>query len=172
MRGGQKVTVPVFSGLERVQIEGVGEMEAFYSDGLRSLLETLPGVAEMGEKTLRWPGHAEAVRPLVAQRRLVEELRARCSLDPPLDLVALVVRSRWADGEELTTLVDRFDPATGLTAMARTTAFTTAVTALMLADGLMPPPGIRPLERLANDPRAFRFLMDGLARHGVRPTRR
>jgi len=83
-----------------------------------------------------------------------------------------VVCIRWADGEELTTLVDRFDPATGLTAMVRTTAFTTAVTALMLADGLVPPRGIRPLERVANYSRAFRFLMDGLARHGVRPNRR
>ena len=81
-----------------------------------------------------------------------------------------MVRIGWADGEELTTLVDRFDPATGLTAMAHT-AFTTAVTALMLADGLVPAPGIRPLERVANDPGAFRFLMDGLARHGVRPNR-
>ncbi len=76
VRGGRQVGVPVFSGLERVSVEGVGEMEAFYSDGLRSLMDTLPGVSEMGEKTLRWPGHVEAVKPLVAEGRLVGELRA------------------------------------------------------------------------------------------------
>ena len=168
VQGGRKVTVPVFSGMEAVRIEGVGEMVAFYSDGLRSLMDTLPGVPEMGEKTLRWPGHAEAVQPLVAAGRLADELRARCSLDPPLDLVALRVRMRWADGEETVTLVDRYDPATGLTAMARTTAFTTAVTAQMVAGGIVPPPGVQPLERVARDPRAYRAMIEGLEAHGVR----
>jgi len=172
VRAGRQVAVPVFSGMERVSIEGVGEMEAFYSDGLRSLMDTLPGVAEMGEKTLRWPGHAEAVKPLVAAGRLVEELRARCTLTPPLDLVALRVRMRWADGEERVTLVDRYDPATGLTAMARTTAFTTAVTAQMVAGGLVPPAGVRPLELAARDPRVFRAMIVGLEAHGVRLDRR
>ncbi len=171
VRGGRKVTVPVFSGLERVQVRGVGEMEAFYSDGLRSLMDTLPGVAEMGEKTLRWPGHAEAVQPLVRAGRLVEELRARCVLDPPLDLVALVVRLTWADGEEVTTVVDRYDPATGLTAMARTTALTTSVCSLMLVDGLVPPAGVQPLERVARDSRAYRYILDGLASRAVAPHR-
>jgi saccharopine dehydrogenase-like NADP-dependent oxidoreductase len=121
----------------------------------------------MGEKTLRWPGHAESVKPLVAAGRLVEELRTRCTLDPPLDLVALVVRMRWVDGEETVTLVDRYDPVTRLTAMARTTAFTTSVTAQMVASGLVPPAGVQPLERVARDPRAYRHILEGLADHGV-----
>lgn len=172
VRDGRQVSVPVFSELERVQVEGAGGMEAFLSDGLRSLMDTLPGVAKMEEKTLRWPGHAEAIRPLVAAGRLQEELRARCSAEPPADLVALVVRMRWQDGTEETTLVDRYDPATRLTAMARTTAFTTAVTAAMVADGIKPPPGVRPLELVARDPRAYGFMLDGLAAHGVTLRRR
>ena len=172
VQGGRQVAVPVFSGMERVPVEGVGELEAFYSDGLRSLMDTLPGVPEMGEKTLRWPGHAEAVKPLVAAGRLAEELRARCTLDPPLDLAALVVRMRWADGGEEITLVDRYDPATGLTAMARTTAFTTAVTAQMVASGLVPPPGVQPLEKVARDPRAYAHMLTRLEAHGVMLSRR
>jgi saccharopine dehydrogenase-like NADP-dependent oxidoreductase len=172
VQGGRKVAVPVFSGLERVRVEGVGELEAFYSDGLRSLMDTLPGVPEMGEKTLRWPGHAEAVKPLVAAGRLVEELRACCTLDPPEDLVVLIVRLRWADGGEEITLVDRYDPAARLTAMARTTAFTTAVTAQLVAGGIVPPPGVQPLERVARDPRAYRAMIEGLAAHGVKLARR
>ena len=172
VRGGQKVTVPVFSGMEDVEVEGVGRLVAFYSDGLRSLMDTLPGVPEMGEKTLRWPGHVEAVQPLLAEGRLAAELRARCTLDPPEDLAVLLVRVRWADGGEETRLVDRYDPATGLTAMARTTAFTTAVTAHMLASGVVPPPGVQPLERVAAVPSAFRFMVDGLAAHGVTLERR
>src|SRR5580765_5149507 len=44
VRDGASVTVPVFSGYERLAIDGVGELEAFYSDGLRTLIETLPDV--------------------------------------------------------------------------------------------------------------------------------
>ncbi len=172
VRGGAKVTVPVFSGMEDVEVEGVGRLVAFYSDGLRSLMDTLPDIPEMGEKTLRWPGHVEAVQPLLAEGRLAEELRARCTLHPPEDLVVLLVRARWADGAEEVRLVDRYDPATGLTAMARTTAFTTAVTAHMLASGIVPPPGVQPLEQVAAVPSAYRFMVDGLAAHGVTLERR
>ncbi len=172
VQGGRKVTVPVFSGMEDVEVEGVGRLVAFYSDGLRSLMDTLPDVPEMGEKTMRWPGHVEAVQPLVAAGRLADELRARCTLDPPEDLVVLLVRARWADGTEETRLVDRYDPATRMTAMARTTAFTTAVTAHMLASGIVPPPGVQPLELVAAVPSAYRFIVDGLAAHGVTLERR
>lgn len=78
VREGRETEVPVFSGLTRVAVEGVGEMEAFYSDGLRTLIGTLPGVREMGEMTLRWPGHVEAIRPLLEAGTLRDTLRARC----------------------------------------------------------------------------------------------
>ena len=163
VQGGRQVTVPVFSGMERVRVEGVGELEAFYSDGPRSLM-TRCRRAEMGEKTLRWPGHAEAVKPLVAAGAGPRSLHCAAGS-------RALVRMRWADGEEIT-LVDRYDPAARLTAMARTTAFTTAVTAQMVAGGLVPPPGVQPLERVARDPRAYRAMIDGLAAHGVKLDRR
>ncbi len=168
VRDGERTTVPVFSGLERVHVDGVGEMEAFYSDGLRSLLQTVPGVRDMGEKTLRWPGHADAVKPLVACSRLVEEFRAKCVADEPLDLVAFVVRMRWGKRGETVTLVDRYEPATRLTAMARTTALTCSVCAQLAAGGGVRETGVLPLERLARDEAASRFLHERLAERGVR----
>src|SRR5439155_20257809 len=88
-RDGRTVEAPVFSEYERVRFEGAGEMEAFLSDGLRTLIDTHPEIRDMSEKTLRWPGHVEAIRPLLAEGRLVETIRARCTLDPPEDLVVL-----------------------------------------------------------------------------------
>ncbi len=179
VRDSREMSVSVFSGLERVAVDGVGEMEAFYSDGLRTLIHTLPGVRTMGEKTLRWPGHVEAIRPLLRAGTLREELRARCTLEPPRDLVAMVVRVHWdargdargdtrADnrGEEIT-MVDRYDPARGLTAMSRTTAFTTSVVAQLAASGGLGEPGVRPLELVARDERACRFVVDAMAVRGV-----
>ena len=166
--GGRPTTVPVFSGYERVVVDGVGEMEAFYSDGLRTLIDTLPGVREMGEKTLRWPGHAEAVRPLVAAGRLVEELRARCTEDPARDLVVMRVRSRWNGRHETTTLVDRYHAPSGITAMSRTTALTTSAVAQLVASGFAVEPGVKPLERVATDPRAYQFIRGALEKRDVK----
>jgi len=169
VRDGKPVTVPVFSDLERIRVEGAGELEAFNSDGLRTLIDTVPGVRDMAEKTLRWPGHAAAVQPLVREGRFLEEFRARCVAEEPRDLVAFIVRSRWADGRrQEVTMVDRYDPATRLTAMSRTTALTTAVTAQLVASGGLERSGVLPLDFVAQDERAYRFVLDGLAGRGVR----
>jgi saccharopine dehydrogenase-like NADP-dependent oxidoreductase len=176
--GGRPTTVPVFSGCERVSVDGVGDMEAFYSDGLRTLIETLPGVREMGEKTLRWPGHADAMRPLLATGRFIEEMRAHCVVEPPLDLVAMRVRARWNGRAETTTLVDRYDLESGLSAMSRTTALTTSAVAQLVAGGFPVEPGVRPLELVTRArgsgaaPGAYEFVRAALERHGVSWTRR
>jgi saccharopine dehydrogenase-like NADP-dependent oxidoreductase len=171
VREGREAEVPVFSGLVPVAVDGVGTMEAFYSDGLRTLIHTVPGAREMGEMTLRWPGHVAAIRPLLEAGTLRETLRERCTLDPPRDLVAMVVRVEHDSQSSDVTMVDRYDPATGLTAMARTTAFTTSVVAQLAAAGGLGGPGVRPLERIAGDERASRFVIEAMAARGVRFTR-
>jgi lysine 6-dehydrogenase len=169
VRGGETVTLPVFSEMERVQVDGAGEMEAFLSDGLRTAIDTFPGVPAMEERTLRWPGHVEAIRPLVESGRFLAEFREKCVVDEPRDLVALVVRVRWKDGRrERLTLVDRWDDATKQTAMSRTTALTTAVTAQLVARGGARDAGVHPLEHVGRDEAAYRFIVDQLAARGVR----
>src|SRR5262249_40083180 len=124
------------------------------------------------EMTLRWPGHAGEIQPLLAAGTLKEELRRRCTLEPPRDLVALVVRAEHADRATEITMVDRYDPATGLTAMSRTTAFTTAVGGQLAAKSGLGSAGVRPLERVAEDERACRFVLDEMSARGVRFSRR
>ena len=167
MRDGAPRTLPVFSEIEVLEVEGAGTMESFLSDGLRTLIDTLPEVPSMAEKTLRWPGHVEAVRPLVEDGRFLETIRAQCTVEEPRDLVAMVVRVRWKNRAARMTLVDRFDETTRLTAMARTTALTTSVTAQLVARGGASEPGVHPLERVARDPEAYRFIVDEMARRGV-----
>ncbi|HUG40654.1 MAG TPA: saccharopine dehydrogenase C-terminal domain-containing protein, partial [Longimicrobiales bacterium] len=60
-RGGEDVTLPALSEVELVEFPGVGTLEAFNTDGLRTLLRT-SRVPELIEKTMRWPGHADRVR--------------------------------------------------------------------------------------------------------------
>ncbi len=113
VRDGAAVSVPVFSELETLTVDGAGDMEAFLSDGLRTLVDTLPQVPHMEEKTLRWPGHVAAVRPLVERGVFLDEFRARCVEDRPQDLVALVVRVRRGDRTSVMTMTDRADPGHG-----------------------------------------------------------
>jgi lysine 6-dehydrogenase len=61
-RAGHDVTMPALSEVELLDLPGVGTVEAFNTDGLRTLLR-LP-VPDMVEKTIRYPGHAERMRML------------------------------------------------------------------------------------------------------------
>ncbi|MGD8318863.1 MAG: saccharopine dehydrogenase C-terminal domain-containing protein, partial [Gemmatimonadota bacterium] len=60
-RDGKEVVVPALSDVDLVHFPGLGTLEAFATDGLRSLLKTAR-TPTMVEKTLRYPGHAELMR--------------------------------------------------------------------------------------------------------------
>lgn len=64
IKDGKKTEIEALNGLEEVMFQGVGKLEAFYTDGLRTLLYTIEDVDEMWEKTLRYPGHAEKIKML------------------------------------------------------------------------------------------------------------
>jgi lysine 6-dehydrogenase len=139
VRRGRVVEVPALSGVETIRIPGVGPLEGFLTDGLRTLLRTVPA-HEMAEWTLRWPGHVGRIQALAdlgllapAHRAvLLPALRAKWEVRSPQDLVALDVE---VDGRRLT-MTDR--ARGGLTAMARTTALTCAVIARVVAAGGLP----------------------------------
>jgi saccharopine dehydrogenase-like NADP-dependent oxidoreductase len=65
VKNGRVVQVEAMGGLEEIHFPGVGKLEAFYTDGLRTLLHTVKA-KEMWEKTLRYPGHAEKITLLKA----------------------------------------------------------------------------------------------------------
>lgn len=157
-RGGKVVSLPVFSDMEQIDIHGVGVLEAFLTDGLRTLLSL--DVPEMTEKTLRWPGHVEAIRPLLEDGTLQQRLLADCQSGD--DLVAFRVQV----DQQVVTMVDR--PQAGLSAMARTTALTCATFARLAAEGGVRETGVVPPEVIGRDIEAYRFVLERLARHGIR----
>tara|TARA_Y100000768_G_scaffold388310_1_gene383477 strand:+ start:1734 stop:2762 length:1029 start_codon:yes stop_codon:yes gene_type:complete len=58
IRNGQIVTLPALSERIRFDVSERGEMEAFLTDGLRSVLRTIDA-DELVESTVRWPGHID-----------------------------------------------------------------------------------------------------------------
>ena len=58
VRDSQIVVLPALSERHNIRVPNKGEMEAFLTDGLRSVLESIPSV-HMSEYTVRWPGHIQ-----------------------------------------------------------------------------------------------------------------
>ncbi len=189
VEGGRIVVKPALSEVEPVDFPGLGTLEAFNTDGLRTLLETVTAT-NMREKTLRYPGHAERMRMLretgffdenpievrgtsIVPRALTERLlfRAWKRGESEEELTVLRVEVEGTAGEETRryeyALLDRTDAATGETSMARTTGFPCAIMARMLARGDFRSPGIVPPERFAADERVYEHLVAELARRGV-----
>lgn len=191
---GRLVTRPALSGVERIEVPTIGTLEAFLTDGLRTLLRTVPAHT-MREKTLRYPGHAERMEVLretgffeetpvelrggarVSPREVSEELLARAwkmgEESDEFTYLKVIVTGRKLGRTVRTTfeMLDKTHGDTGTTAMARTTAFPCAVIARMLARGEYRDPGVRPLEMLAaNREAAARFEL-GLTARGIRWTK-
>jgi lysine 6-dehydrogenase len=193
IENGQVVVKPALSEVELVDIPEVGTLEAFNSDGLRTLLR-IPA-KNLKEKTMRFPGHADRMRMLRESGFL--------SLEPldvgggvgvkvkPFDVTSRLLFKAWKlqPGEEEFTslrvvceggkeagrrlvwnLYDRFDRERGETSMARTTGFPCAIMARMMLQGRFgaSQKGVIPLELLARDDAPYRELLAELAKRDVR----
>lgn len=189
IENGEKVQVPALSGLEEIDFPGVGKLEAFYTDGLRTLAVSFPEVESMWEKTLRYTGHVEKVRLLrelgffsdepvtveggeVQPRLVTARLLERTLWKPEIgDLLAMNIEVRGEAGGKKTgyryRIIDRFDHETGVTAMARTTAYTASIVAGMLAQGTIKGPGVIPPEKLGMKKGFTENLIAQLKRRGV-----
>lgn len=166
---GQLETRRPLTGVEAVEVDGFGAMEAFYtSGGLTSLAEALAGrVDRLDIKTLRYPGHAERMRfvldlglgertsldvrtHLTYRDVLVRRLRQRMggAYD---DAVLLRIEVDGVRGGERGTLayemVDRGRPD-GLSAMQRCTGFPAATAAVLLANRTLTGGGVGPADRV------------------------
>jgi len=189
IKGGEKVTVPALSGLEEIEFPGVGTLESFYTDGLRTLANSIEGVESMWEKTLRYPGHVEKVRLLrdlgffddkpvktlvgeVSPKYLTARLFERTLWMPEVgDLLAMRIEvSGKLGGEDKTyeyRLVDYFNHETGVSAMARTTGYTAAIVAMMMAKGKIAESGVLTPEKLARNPEFTEGVIAELGKRGV-----
>lgn len=177
--GGRVVTAPALSDLELVHIDPVGTLEAFNTDGLRTLIDTMK-IPEMREKTLRYPGHASVIQQLkedgaFSQARLDETCRrlfsewALAPGEPEFTVMRITMAGRTNGTARTITyhLYDETDPATGLSSMARTTGFTATAVAELLLQGQLREPGIWPPERVGGEAGALPRVLAYLQARGV-----
>lgn len=120
-----------------------GRIESFVTAGASLAADSFRGwgVKYFAEKTVRWPGFAEFFKNIPENefKRTVEEhLTIPVNAENP-DLVWMTVTAQNGSAKKSVSLLDLFDEKTGLTAMQRTTGFTTAIIAEMMAEGKTKP---------------------------------
>lgn len=190
VKEGEIVEVEALGGLEEVEFPSVGRLEAFYTDGLRTLPYTVRNVDNMWEKTLRYPGHAKKIELLkalgffeekqidvedvcISPRRLTIMLLKRKLWKPRVkDIVALKVEvSGVKNGRQMGYtyhLLDGYDEKQGITAMARTTAYPASIIAQLVLKKVIREKGVIPPEKLGMNEEFFSEFVNELERRGIR----
>jgi lysine 6-dehydrogenase len=190
VQNGKLVEVEALTGLEMIQFPGVGKLEAFYTDGLRTLVHTVNRVKSMWEKTLRYPGHVAQIRLLQAlgffddtpvnvdgtsltPRKFTARLFEATLRRPDVaDILALKVEVQGKRDQEETGvtyyLLDRGDQVRGVSAMARTTAYPAAILTRIVAEGGIAAKGVAPLEKLCADDRLYERIVAELEKRRIK----
>jgi saccharopine dehydrogenase-like NADP-dependent oxidoreductase len=195
VESGKIVVKEALSEPEFVDFAGLGTLEAFNTDGLRSLADTL-AVPHMRERTLRYPGHIALMRVLretgFFRKDTVDVGGVKVR---PLDLTAALMFPKWTfdEGEADVTvmrveaiglkkdagtstgqrvrlrwdLFDRYDPATNFRSMSRTTAFPATIVARAVLAGRIKQTGVLPPEKLAGIPGLVDDVFAALKARGV-----
>ena len=187
---GRVVEVEPLTGLEEIEFPGVGKLEGFYTDGLRTLLYTIKDVKNMWEKTLRYPGHAHSIKLLetlgffskdpiqvdkarLAPRDVTVEVLKKSLLRPEVeDLLAMKVEvSGTAKREKkryVYHLLDHYDRENAIKAMARTTAYPASIVSQLIAKNMVKKKGLVPLEKLGARDNIFSTIMTELEKRHVK----
>ncbi|MCK5761016.1 MAG: saccharopine dehydrogenase NADP-binding domain-containing protein [Candidatus Delongbacteria bacterium] len=189
---GVEVTKTALSDPELIEFDQCGTLEAWNSDGLRSLIRTIPDVPNMKEKTMRYPGHIEKARILRESGFFSQEpIDFNGTKITPLQMTEKLLFSdkNWKLGrfeEEFTVmriiltgvengtkkeytydLYDEYCPDTKTSSMARTTGYSCTAAVNLVAKGLYKETGLSPAEYLGKDEACFRGLLDYLKDRNV-----
>ena len=187
---GKIIEKPALSEPEIINYKEVGDLEAFNTDGLRSLMKTMK-IPNMIEKTMRYPGHIDLMKifrevGLFDQR----EIEVKGKLIRPIDLTAKLMFPFWSPekGEKDFTLLevyikgesgskksshhyyvfDSYDPVEENSSMARTTGFTCCAAARFFLDKNYDRKGICPPEYLGENESCYNYIISYLSQKGIK----
>jgi saccharopine dehydrogenase-like NADP-dependent oxidoreductase len=155
----------------------LGPLQLFLSDGLRTLLTSFPDVKDMAELTIRWPGHLQTMKLLdeigcfkdaETTRALGNMFGQQYSADEFPDVLLMVVEAGKGKEKRSWRLIDR--KVGEQSAMSRTTGYTTAAVAMLLAKKVFNEAGVHPPEHLGRNPDIAKMVVADLLERGVTVT--
>ncbi len=186
---GQEVSREPLSGLELLDFKKAGKLEAFNTDGLRSLIRHID-CPDMAEKTLRYPGYAKKIEVLKQSGFLQsEKIKVSGLLISPLALTSGLLFSEWElkPGEHDMTvmrvfaeglknginqrlqfdLIDYYEGSTGIHSMARTTGYTATATLRLMDTANFTPTGLVYPEHIGMNETYFQFILNDLSKKKI-----
>ena len=188
---GELVVREPLTDCEFVEFDKVGTLESFNSDGLRSIIFTMPHIPNMKEKTLRYPGHVEYVRVLKESGFFGDDsIEVNGTQVNKLDFTSKILFNEWKLGdeeEELTVmrvslkgenasgetegivydLHDEYCKETKTSSMARTTGYTATAAANLFLEGVFQEKGVFPPELVGKHKACFDYFMSYLAERNI-----
>jgi len=191
IENGKMITREALTDCEFVEFDNVGTLESFNSDGLRSIMFTMPHIKNMKEKTLRYPGHVEYVRVLKESGFFnTKEIEVNGTKISPLNFTSKVLFDEWKLGEteeeitvmritvkgentdekieEITyTLHDEYCSETKTSSMARTTGYTASAAANLFLEGRFKEKGVFPPELVGKHEDCFHYFLNYLKERNI-----
>lgn len=189
IENGKKVIKPALTDPELMNFDRIGTLEAFNSDGLRSLAKTIDA-PYMIEKTLRYPGHIEIMRIMRETGFFNKEaIDVNGTKISPLEFTSKLLFPKWKleEGEADITIMkiivagvkgsdeirytwdlfDTYDPVTKVHSMARTTGYTATMAVRMVASGFYSKKGVSAPEYIGKKSACVDFILNGLKDRGI-----
>lgn len=189
---GKLIVREALTDRELIQFERVGTLESFNSDGLRTIIDTMPHIPNMKEKTLRYPGHVEyilvlkesgffddtpievngnSVSPIAFTSKVLFSEWKLDEDEAEFTVMRISMKGRSSDEKEVAItcdLYDEFDTGTKTSSMARTTGYTATGAANLLLEGLFSEKGVFPPELVGKHEACFNYIMNYLQDRDVR----
>jgi saccharopine dehydrogenase-like NADP-dependent oxidoreductase len=186
---GKIVVKPALSDIEYLNFDKVGTLEAFNTDGLRSLIYTL-NIPNMKEKTLRYPGHTRLIQAFIETGFFEnKEIEINGHKIKPIELTTQLLKDAWKlnEGDDEFTIMriiikgkengksqtyiydlfDKYDKNTGFTSMSRTTGFTCTAMVNMILEKVFTQKGVFPPELLPTSDKIFNYVINYLEKRNV-----
>jgi len=191
VENGELVVREPLTDCDYVEFDRIGTLESFNTDGLRSIIDTLPHIPNRKEKTLRYPGHVEYVRVLKESGFFATHpIEINGVNISPLEFTSRILFDEWRlgeDEEEITVfrvtlkgknaegvteevvydMYDEYNTETGTSSMARTTGYTATAAANLFLDGLFREKGVFPPELVGRHRVCFEYFLDYLKERDI-----
>lgn len=186
VENGAIVTRPALSEPELIDFDKVGTLEAFNTDGLRSILFTMGHIPNMKEKTLRYPGHIDLMKGLIKAGFLnTAPVNCKGQWVVPLEFTSALLFDQWKLGAteaEFTLmtidikgegkhihyeLYDEFDSSTNTSSMSRTTGYTCTAALHLLVNKLFTAKGVYPPELVGCHDACFNYILNYLKERNI-----
>jgi len=181
MINGQLKTKPALSEIETILFEEVGKLEAFNTDGLRSILSTMNHIPNMKEKTLRYPRHAQLMENYrnkglfdkdniqETSRQLFEDWKLEKN-EAEFTIMDIIIEGTKEKIEYH--LYDEFDTTSQISSMARTTGYTATATVNLILERLWIDSGVFPPEIIGEKEQCMHHILNYLEDRNITITKK